>query len=84
MRVNQLFNFLLQLKSQLCPIFPSNNFDSYNKYTFVLGMPGSGKTFIDCHALFDAMCKGLNVMISALSSERSMNFGGSHIHEVFN
>ena len=46
-------------------------------------MPGSGKTFLVGHALFHAVCKGMNAMITSLSSERAMQFAGMHIHDLF-
>ena len=53
------------------------------KHLFVVGMPGSGKTFVIKHLLLFVMCKGLNVMVTSLSSERSMQFCGIHIHDLF-
>ena len=60
-----------------------NSAASFFKYQFVVGMPGSGKTFVTIHSLFYALCKGLNVMITSLSSERAMQFSGMHIHDLF-
>ena len=53
------------------------------KHRFVVGMPGSGKTFIITNALLYALCQGLNVMVTSLSSERAMQFAGMHIHDLF-
>ena len=53
------------------------------KHQFLVGMPGSGKTFLMTHVLFYARCCGLNFMVTSLSAERSLCFGGSHIHELF-
>ena len=53
------------------------------KHLFVVGMPGSGKTFVITHLLLYVLCKGLNVMVTSLSSERSMQFSGIHIHDLF-
>ena len=53
------------------------------RFQFVVGMPGSGKTFVIVHALLYALCIGLDVMVTSLSSERAMQFSGVHIHELF-
>ena len=53
------------------------------KHQFIVGMPGSDKTFMMTHVLFYARCCGLNFMVTSLGAERSLCFGGSHIHELF-
>ena len=53
------------------------------KHQLVVGMPGSGKTFLITNVLLYALCQGLNVMVTSLSSERAMQFSGMHIHDVF-
>ena len=60
-----------------------NSTASFFKYQFVVGMPGSGKIFVTTHSLFYALCNGLNVMVTSLSSERAMQFSGMHIHDLF-
>ena len=83
-------NSFFTAEQQNCAKAIKNSVDAYCngtstllKHQFVVGMPGSGKTFLMTHVLFYARCCGLNFMVTALSAERSLCFGGSHIHELF-
>ena len=59
-----------------------NNASFFLRHQFVVGLPGSGKSFVLTHALFYACCTGLKCYVTSLSSERAMAFGGSHINEL--
>ena len=81
---------ILTKEQQLCFSSIKNVVDAYCqsttsfiKHQFVVGMPGSGKTFLMVLVLFYARCCGLNFIVTSLSAERSLTFGGSHLHELF-
>jgi len=50
----------------------------------IVGGPGCGKTFLMSLIQLSAMARGLNVMTTALMSERAQLLGGIHLHKVFN
>ena len=56
-------------------------FFHFFKHQLVVGMPGRGKTFLI--VLLYALCQGLKVIVTSLSSERAMQFSGMHIHDIF-
>jgi len=50
---------------------------------FILGPPGTGKTYVLRMGLAYAIGAGLNVELTSLTCETSNKFGGSHLHELF-
>ena len=53
------------------------------KATCIVGDPGAGKTTCMQLVLFSAMTMGLTCTVASLMSERSVELGGTHIHEFF-
>jgi len=49
----------------------------------IIGGPGTGKTFQLKQACLYALSKGMNVLMTALMSERAIILGGRHLHYLF-
>lgn len=49
----------------------------------LIGPPGAGKTFLFSLCCMYAMVKALRVYVVALTAERAMEMGGSHLHQFF-
>ena len=56
---------------------------SQTKSISIIGAPGCGKTVCLLITLLKALCKGLNVGMTALLSERARELGGIHLHQMF-
>ena len=54
-----------------------------NKFDFVAGAPGTGKSHVCGMALAYAVCNGLVCFITSLAARRSAQLGGEHLHRLF-
>jgi hypothetical protein len=53
------------------------------KFPCLVGRPGSGNSHVLKIACAYAICKGLQVELMSLTSERARKLGGNHMHLVF-
>jgi hypothetical protein len=56
---------------------------AFVKGPLLIGKPGAGKTFLVQLAVVYALSRGLNVLVLALTGQRALEVGGSHIHRFF-
>lgn len=49
----------------------------------LLGPPGAGKTYLLTQGILYALSRNLNVGLTSLTAERSLQLGGTHLHQMF-
>ena len=53
------------------------------KFSYMVGRPGSGKSYVLKLAVAYCISKGLQVELKSFTSERARKLGGNHLHLVF-
>ena len=53
------------------------------KNMLIAGPPGVGKTHCMGHGILYSLCRGLNVMTTAVLADRAFMLGGRHLHKLF-
>ena len=55
---------------------------SFIKHQFIIGPPGTGKSYVLLHCLGYALSKGFSCRVTSLAAERASMFGGIHINAL--
>ena len=52
------------------------------KHQFIVGPPGTGKSYVLIHCVIAALARGLRCVITSVAAERASVFGGKHINAL--
>ena len=55
---------------------------AFIKHQFIVGPPGTGKSYVLIHCVIAALARGLRFVITSVAAERASVFGGKHINAL--